>query len=57
MLKKSLCGYSPLNFKEIEGNIKDHVASPLLICRSYLKLDARNKPFRIYGGEDNIIKF
>ena len=56
-VKKSLCGYSPLNFKEIEGNIKDHVASPLLICRSYLKLDARNKPFRIYGGEDTIIKF
>ena len=51
-VKKSLCGYSPPIYKQIEGNIRDHVAAPLLIRRSYLKLDARNKHFRIYGGED-----
>ena len=49
---KSLCGYTIENYKEIGRNIKDHVAVPLLIRTSYLKLDARYKPYRIYGGED-----
>ena len=51
-IPKSLCGYSSENFKKKENNITDHVATPLLIRTSYLKLDARNKPFRLYGGED-----
>ena len=51
-IPKSLCGYSTKNYKEIDWNIRDHVAVPLLIRTSYLKLDARNKPYRIYGTED-----
>ena len=34
------------------NNISDHVAVPLLIRTNYLKVDARNKPFKIYGAED-----
>ena len=33
-------------------HVKDHVATPFLFRTSYLKLDARNHIFRIYGGED-----
>ena len=49
---KSLCGYSAENYKEIGRYIKDHVAVPLLFRTSYLKLDARNKPYRLFWGED-----
>ena len=52
LLKDSYCGYSPKNFKEIEKDIVDHAAVPLFIRPSYMKLDARNSIYRIYGGED-----
>ena len=37
---------------KLEDNEVDHAATPLLIRPSYLKLDARNYIYRIYGGED-----
>ena len=49
---KSFCGYSPNNYTVLEKNEVDHAAVPILIRPSYIKLDARNKIFRLYGGED-----
>lgn len=46
------CGYSPKNFKKIEKDIVDHAAVPLLLRPRYIKLDARNNIYRLYGGED-----
>ena len=51
-IKKSYCGYKPKKFLKLEDNEVDHAATPLLIRPSYLKLDARNYIYRIYGGED-----
>ena len=51
-VKKSICGYSPKKFMKIEENIVDHAAVPLLMRPSYIKLDARNNIYRLYGGED-----
>ena len=45
--EKPICGYSPKNYKKIDEDIKDHVTVPELIRQGYLKLDARNKIFRI----------
>ena len=50
--EKPICGYSPKKYKKIDEDIKDHVAVPELIRQGYLKLDARNKIFRIFGFED-----
>ena len=50
--EKPICGYSPKNYQVIDEDIKDHVAVPELIRKGYLKLDARNKIFRIFGFED-----
>ena len=50
-LSRSYCGYN-IKLKNKEKNIEDHVGAPLLIRPSYLKLDARNKIFSIYGSED-----
>ena len=47
-----MCGYSPKYYKNIEKDISDHVAVPLLIRQGYLKLEGRNKVFRLYGIED-----
>ena len=52
ILKKPVCGYSPNYLKEIDEDIYDHVAVPLIFRASYLKLDARIKIFRKYGSED-----
>ena len=51
-IKQSYCGYSPENYIEIESNEVDHAAVPILMRPSYIKLDARNKIYRLYGGED-----
>ena len=51
-IKKPYCGYSPKNFKKIENNIVDHASVPVLMRPSYIKLDARNSIYRLYGGED-----
>ena len=51
-IKQSYCGYSPENYMEIESNEVDHAAVPLLMRPSFIKLDARNKIYRLYGGED-----
>ena len=51
-VKQSYCGYSSKNYIEIESNKVDHVAVPLLMRPNYIKLDARNKIYRLYGGED-----
>ena len=50
--KKSFCGYSPKNYKIIKNEVVDHVATPLITRPGYLKLDARNNIYRLYGGED-----
>ena len=51
-ISKSYYGYTPGKFKMQNHHVKDHVATPFLFRTSYLKLDARNHIFRIYGGED-----
>jgi len=51
-VENSYCGYSPKNFKKKENDTVDHAAVPLLIRPSYIKLDARNNIYRLYGGED-----
>ena len=49
---QTLCGYSPKSFKITEEDVVDHSAVPLLIRRGYLKLDGRNKIYRIFDAED-----
>ena len=51
-VKKSYCGYLPKKLKKTEKNVVDHAAVPLLIRPGYIKLDARNYIYRLYGGED-----
>jgi len=51
-IKKNFCGYSPKYYKDIKSDIVDHSAVPILIRPGYIKLDARNKIYRLYGGED-----
>ena len=51
-IKNSYCGYSPKFINNIEEDIVDHAAVPLLIRPGYIKLDARFNPYRLYGGED-----
>ena len=51
-VRNSYCGYSPKNFLNIENDVVDHAAVPLLMRPGYMKLDARNNIFRLYGGED-----
>lgn len=52
LVENSYCGYSPKNFKKIEKDTVDHAAVPLLMRPGYIKLDARNNIYRLYGGED-----
>ena len=52
VIQNSMCGYLPKYYKNIEKDISDHVAVPLLIRQGYLKLEARNKIFRLYSIED-----
>jgi hypothetical protein len=52
LVEKTLCGYSPKNYKKIENDDVDHSAVPILIRPGYIKLDARNSIYRLYGGED-----
>jgi hypothetical protein len=51
-VKKSYCGYLPKKYKKKEKNVVDHAAVPLLMRPGYIKLDARNNIYRLYGGED-----
>ena len=51
-VRKSFCGYSPKSFKKTENTLVDHTAVPLLTRPGYIKLDARNNIYRLYGGED-----
>ena len=51
-VQKSFCGYSPLNYTKTENDIVDHSAVPLIIRPGYIKLDARNYIYRLFGGED-----
>ena len=52
--RKTFCGYSPKNFTFPKNEIDnvDHCAVPILIRPGYIKLDARNKIYRLFGGED-----
>lgn len=52
LVKNSLCGYSPKNFINTEKGVVDHSSVPLLIRPGFIKLDARNSLYRLYGGED-----
>lgn len=52
LVKNSYCGYSPKKFKKIQNDVVDHSAVPLLYRPGYIKLDARNSIYRLYGGED-----
>ena len=51
-VNQAYCGLRPKKYQTIESDIVDHSATPLLIRPGYLKLDARNKVFRLYHGED-----
>ena len=51
-IESSFCGYSPKNVKRIIEGDADHSAVPLLIRPGYIKLDARNNIYRLFGGED-----
>jgi hypothetical protein len=51
-VQKSFCGYSPVNYTKTENDVVDHSAVPLLIRPGYIKLDARNYIYRLFGGED-----
>ena len=52
LMNHPFCGYSPKINNETEKNIVDHSATPLLMRPGYIKLDARNNIYRLYGGED-----
>ena len=51
-IPKSYCGYSPKKFKKKAIDVVDHAGTPLLSRPGYLKLDARNNIYRLYGGEE-----
>jgi hypothetical protein len=51
-VEKSFCEYSPKDFNKVEDDVVDHSAVPLITRPGYIKLDARNKIYRLYGGED-----
>ena len=51
-IRKSFCGYSPKKYIKTEKDVVDHSAVPLLIRPGYIKLDARNFIYRLFGGED-----
>ena len=52
IISLSFCGMKPRKYKNVDPDIVDHSAVPLFIRTGYLKLDARNKIFRLYHGED-----
>ena len=52
LVSQAYCGLRPKKYKNIENNIVDHCAVPLFIRPGYLKIDARNKIFRLHHGED-----
>ena len=52
LIHRAICGYNPKIIQKREHNIVDHTAVPLLIRPGYLKLDARNKIYRIFDAED-----
>ena len=51
-IRKSYCGYTPKEFLKLEDNDVDHAAVPILIRPGFIKLDARNYIYRLFGGED-----
>lgn len=51
-IRQSFCGYSPRNYKNIEYDTVDHASVPILMRPGFIKLDARNNIYRLYGGED-----
>lgn len=52
IVQESFCGYSPKYYNKTKDDSVDHCAVPLLTRPGYIKLDARNNIFRLYGGED-----
>jgi len=52
LVPKYFCGYTPNKYLNLKDNVVDHSAVPLLIRPGFLKLDARNYIYRLYGGED-----
>ena len=51
-IKRTFGKYTHINYRNIKKENVDHIASPMLIRPNYLKLDARNKIYRIYSTED-----
>lgn len=51
-IKRTFGKYTHINYKNIKSDSLDHAATPMLIRPNYLKLDARNKIYRIYSTED-----
>ena len=51
-LQKPYCGYLPNNYTKLENNTVDHAAVPILMRPFYIKLEARNNVYRLFGGED-----
>jgi hypothetical protein len=52
LFNKSYCGFSPKKYNKKKNNIVDHAAVPLVVRPGYLKIDARNKIYRLYHAED-----
>ena len=52
LVSQAYCGLRPKKYKGAESNVVDHAAVPLFIRPVYLKIDARNKIFRLHHGED-----
>ena len=51
-IKRTFGKYTHINYKNIKSDSLDHAATPMLIRPNYLKLDARNKIYRMYSTED-----
>lgn len=52
IIPRAFMGYFSNHYKKLATDIMDHVATPMIIRPGYLKLDARNKIYRLFGGED-----
>ena len=51
-IKKTFSKYTHLFIKNLDKNILDHAATPMLVRPGYFKLDARNMIYRLYSTED-----
>ena len=51
-IKKTFLKYTHFFMKNLDKNILDHAATPMIVRPGYFKLDARNMIYRLYSTED-----